>query len=512
MDNYRTIARQYANEFGIPVDLFMRQIQSESAWNPAAVSPAGAIGFGQLMPATAQELGVDIMNPQENLYGAAKYLRQMHDRFGDWRLALAAYNAGPGRVEQYGGIPPFKETQNYVSSILDERDVRGGPRMSTSNSPQSIADDTMSALGMRGREMPQQQPMGLLEHLGIQKMGSGGPQGDVPFYQRDRFKDAAGALALALNDMQLRPGQGVAQNVAAGRQRRAGNRTIEWLAQQPGGAEFVQMLEAGADPAQVLMAYRQAQQPAETFRQVTGAQIGLQGEDAAKMFNVGPDGKVTAIGGSGPTFNVGGDALTPFEKGSQEFQVKMWGNLAANAPTAQATLGQVELLDTLLKESGSGFSQGLSKFVYDTTGFDAQGSAASAASALINQLVPAQLPQGSGTMSDADLALYKGSLPQLQRSPEGNQIILDGMRALAQYNLATSRIAAQVLNGQMTPQEGDAAVVALGNPLADVNARIRQQGQGGTTGTGGAPVAGDVVDGYRFKGGNPADQNNWEPI
>jgi hypothetical protein len=272
------------------------------------------------------------------------------------------------------------------------------------------------------------------------------------------------------------------------------------------------MLEAGADPAQVLMAYRQGRQPAETFRQVTGAQIGLQGEDAAKMFNVGPDGKVTAIGGSGPTFNVGGNALTPFEKGSQEFQVKMWGDLASMAPLAQSTASQVDLLDALLQQGGSGFSQGLSQFVFDTTGFDARGSAAAAANAIINQLVPAQIPQSSGTMSDADLALYKASLPQLQGSPEGNKIIIDGMRAMAEYNFKVSQIGAQVLNGNMTPQEGTEAVLALGRPLESVADRIRQEGQGGTTGTGGAPVAGDVVDGYRFKGGNPADQNNWEPI
>ena len=343
MDNYRTIARQYANEFGIPVDLFMRQIQAESAWNPAAVSPAGAIGFGQLMPATAQELGVDIMNPQQNLYGAAKYLRQMHDRFGDWRLALAAYNAGPGRVEQYGGIPPFKETQNYVSSILDERDVRGGPRMSTSNSPQSIADDAMSALGMRGREMPQQQPMGLLEQLGIQKMGSGGPQGDVPFYQRDRFKDTAGALALALNDMQLRPGQGVAQNVAMGRQRRDANRTAQWLAQQPGGAEFVQMLEAGADPAQVLMAYRQSRQPAEaTAMQKNYDFLIAQGYSPEKALQAVQGGNVTNI--STGTIPPGYQLITDPETGAQRMEAIPGGPAAAQlAERAEAEANAAEL-------------------------------------------------------------------------------------------------------------------------------------------------------------------------
>ncbi len=70
------------------------------------------------MPRTALELGVNPWNARQNIEGGARYLRQQHDRFGTWELALAAYNAGPGAVEKYGGIPPYKETQNYVQKIL----------------------------------------------------------------------------------------------------------------------------------------------------------------------------------------------------------------------------------------------------------------------------------------------------------------------------------------------------------------------------------------------------------
>jgi soluble lytic murein transglycosylase-like protein len=70
------------------------------------------------MPATARRLGVEIDNPRQNLEGGARYLRQMYDRFGSWRLALAAYNAGPEAVEQHGGVPPYRETRNYVRIIL----------------------------------------------------------------------------------------------------------------------------------------------------------------------------------------------------------------------------------------------------------------------------------------------------------------------------------------------------------------------------------------------------------
>ncbi|KAA0228740.1 lytic transglycosylase domain-containing protein [Fimbriimonadia bacterium ATM] len=115
----RSLADQAADEAGIDRDLFAALITAESAWNPNAVSPAGAKGLTQLMPGTALSLGVsDPFDPMQNLRGGAKYLRQQIERFGSVELALAAYNAGPGAVKKYGGIPPFPETQNYVKKIL----------------------------------------------------------------------------------------------------------------------------------------------------------------------------------------------------------------------------------------------------------------------------------------------------------------------------------------------------------------------------------------------------------
>ena len=98
--------------------LFRANIEIESAYRQSAVSSACAIGLGQLMPATARDLGVDPRDPLQNLDGSARYLAMMLQEFGDPRLALAAYNAGPDAVRQYGGIPPYRETQNHVVRVM----------------------------------------------------------------------------------------------------------------------------------------------------------------------------------------------------------------------------------------------------------------------------------------------------------------------------------------------------------------------------------------------------------
>ncbi len=115
---YLEVAKAAARKHGVPEDLFLRLVQQESGWNAVAVSVKGATGLAQLMPDTADHLGVDISDPGENLDGGARYLRMMFDKFGSWKLALAAYNAGPAAVEEHDGIPPYAETENYVKAIL----------------------------------------------------------------------------------------------------------------------------------------------------------------------------------------------------------------------------------------------------------------------------------------------------------------------------------------------------------------------------------------------------------
>ena len=116
---YLNMARAAARRHGIPEDLFLRLVEQESGWRPHAESNKGAYGLAQLMPRTAHELRVDPTDPFQNLDGGARYLRQQYNRFQDWKLALASYNAGPEAVQRHNGIPPFTETQNYVRQIWE---------------------------------------------------------------------------------------------------------------------------------------------------------------------------------------------------------------------------------------------------------------------------------------------------------------------------------------------------------------------------------------------------------
>ena len=203
--DYRQLAYQTAQKYGIDPDLFVRQIQAESAFRPDAVSSAGAIGLGQLMPATAKELGVDPNDPVQNLEGAARYMKQQLDRFGDPALALAAYNAGPSRVAKAGGVPNITETQNYVAKILGGK---GGAAMA---------------------QQPQQQPQGLLGGL-LGGQGIGGALG-LSDDLRDRL--AMGIMA-GSDPRQFAPL--IEQRAAGMRERKAEaklekgiNKTVEWL-------------------------------------------------------------------------------------------------------------------------------------------------------------------------------------------------------------------------------------------------------------------------------------------
>ena len=139
------------------VRVFVALIDQESRFNPAALSPKGARGLGQLMPQTAAQLGVDAAEPMANLHGAARYLTAQLAAFGRLDWALAAYNAGPHRVDQYGGVPPYRETRDYVARITAAAELPGSsaipPTQASAQAP-ALKPEVSRARVAASRDLP----------------------------------------------------------------------------------------------------------------------------------------------------------------------------------------------------------------------------------------------------------------------------------------------------------------------------------------------------------------------
>lgn len=448
--DYRAEAVRIAEQEGVDPDLFLRLVQQESAFKPTAVSPKGAMGLAQLMPGTARDLGVDPSDPIQNLTGGARYLRQQMDTFQDPQLALAAYNAGPGNVRKYGGIPPFQETQNYVSRIL------GTPAPNTGARRRQPMAQPMQA--------PQQQPRGILEMFGVQKMDPAA-QGEtaLPFYQRPTFSNFMGDLALGFNSMRMDPDPDLAQRIGGRRQQRQQqaqvNRTIEWLSQQPGSAPYVEMIRAGGQPASVMQAYQAAQQPAAQD-QTAGMQ------NYQYLLSQGVDPKVAmerAFGGGGTTINMpaaAGAESDLYEALNKRMGEQFAGFLTAGA-TSAAALQDLDVLQELAPLSPAGPVTGRLAEMFPEV-----SDVAALRQSIITRVAPTLRVEGSGSTSDVEYAGMLRSLGSLRNTPEANQAIIGLMQDKARFNVERANIVRNLQAGQIDPQEANRQIAELEQTLA----------------------------------------------
>lgn len=156
MPDYRQVAAQDAARYGLG-PWFVKQIEAESGFRPGARSGAGALGIAQFMPGTAAGMGIDPMNPLQALDGAARLMAGYMRKYKNPRLALAAYNAGAGNVDKYGGVPPFKETRDYIDRVLgaggagsaNGGSFGSGPSFAASGTPQVPAQAQASPFAGR---------------------------------------------------------------------------------------------------------------------------------------------------------------------------------------------------------------------------------------------------------------------------------------------------------------------------------------------------------------------------
>ena len=321
------------------------------------------------------------------------------------------------------------------------------------------------------------QPQGL---LGMMSTRNAPDQEQLPFFQRPSTRDRLDRLAIGLEGMTLNPNQAFMQSLQGriGERRderqTAGqtNRTLDYLRtiNTPQAAEALRYAEATGDLSGALkMAMAQPEQTALMQNYEFFLQQGMTPEEALQAVRSGPVVSVMP----------GGDKM------ADTFGAAVPGILEAGSQ-AQRSMIELAELEKLLAASPQGAAGGLVLFA-SNLGLDVAGaSELQAAQALINRLVPQQRQPGSGPMSDADLALFKDSLPRIINQPGGNQLIISTIRKIAEYDKARADIVAQGLQEGKSPTQLMLDVYQLADPLADVRGAFG--GEAPAAGGGGAPT------------------------
>jgi len=395
------------------------------------MTPQQAAGVtGRLMAESYEEMNPDARNTMaggQGTYGVAQWRGSRMDDLANFAgvdvgdiTSLPATTPGGGLLTTSQGTSPMIDPTK-APLMGSEAMYKFDPQASQQAAQQA--------------QRPQQGGLGgLLSTLKDKAMAVDPQTGMTGF---ERFASALDPLIME----EFRGGEGIrergAQRVAAGNK----NRTIEMLRAR-GRADLADMVERGmispTEAAGQLLAV-----PKEKGRTVDAATLrkmfpGAQIEDG--LYNLKPDGTANKVGGGGVNVTVGGEGTEAFEKEFGQLDARKLASIDNVGSSASRSLMQIDRLETLLNNVPTGMSANI-KQLAGNFGIQTEGLGdIQAATAIINALVPAQRPVGSGPMSDADLDLFKQSLPRIINSPGGNQMIIDTMRGLAQYDAMGSEI------------------------------------------------------------------------
>jgi len=456
----------YANREGSPFAGFKltgmtvdEALEFANPSGPYAQYVKGQVGRVATPMGAYQVVGSTLADAKKGLglTGSEMMTEDLQDKIGQWIYKTQGPSAWEGLKGKDMATPMDRAREEELRMQM----------LASGTAPQAAPRAPLSALRQdrpQAAAAPQQRRGGLggiMDYLGKQSPTTG-------LSRAEQFAAALDPLIMP----EMRAGEAIR---ARGTQRQAAatkNKTVEYL-RRMGYDDYAQAVESGAIGAKDIMnalVSKSMETPKGKGQIVSAEQLRKMypnAEIAEGLYNLKPDGTANKIGG-GPMVQIGGGE-SEFLKVGQAELARNFAEMAQAGRDATSNLGRIKLLDELLDESGTGLSAGFLSRANQYFGVDFRSAPAAAAEAIISQLVPAQRPAGSGVISDADLALYKASLPAIQNQPNGNKLIVKSMVAITEHNAKVGRIASRALTDpDFSIQQAEEEIAALPDPFESV--------------------------------------------
>ena len=456
----------YANREGSPFAGFKltgmtvdEALEFANPSGPYAQYVKGQVGRVATPMGAYQVVGSTLADAKKGLglTGSEMMTEDLQDKIGQWIYKTQGPSAWEGLKGKDMATPMdrAREEELRMQMLASGTAPQAGPRAPLSalrqDRPQAAAAPQQRRGGLGG----------IMDYLGKQSPTTG-------LSRAEQFAAALDPLIMP----EMRAGEAIR---ARGTQRQAEarkNKTVEYL-RRMGYDDYAQAVESGAIGAKDIMnalVSKSMETPKGKGQIVSAEQLRKMypnAEIAEGLYNLKPDGTANKIGG-GPMVQIGGGE-SEFLKVGQAELARNFAEMAQAGRDATSNLGRIKLLDELLDESGTGLSAGFLSRANQYFGVDFRSAPAAAAEAIISQLVPAQRPAGSGVISDADLALYKASLPAIQNQPNGNKLIVKSMVAITEHNAKVGRIASRALTDpDFSIQQAEEEIAALPDPFESV--------------------------------------------